>query len=428
MAFVDRSNATVEREYDENGNMTKDLDRNICSIRYNALNLPDSIILNSGAMTTFLYSADGTKLQMKVTTAAGSSTVTKYMGNLVYENGVASRVLTGEGYLNRSNGTYHFFLTDHQGNVRVVTDAAGSQAEEVNHYYPFGALFVTSSNVQPYKYNGKEAYSQQNLDLYDYGARLYDPLTARFTTSDPLCEKYYHISPYAYCAGNPVNFVDPDGRAWRPTFTYNRDGSKTNNGYEWVDESESYDKNGNLLEGLYHQAIFFSDNGTFDAKSSKNIGSSTATVYLADGTTTTFEACTYPSDLDRCPSVPEGMYEAKVGTHHGSKTFYTALKMFDVGKSPTDNKIELGFTNPAFHDGRTYAEGIDIHKAGLYNRTKAQNSNIAISAGCLLIDFDKWDDFISLFDNKNTISVTLSRSLSSPFNRPILGSFIPFYN
>ena len=187
-------------------------------------NLPDSIILNSGAMTTFLYSADGTKLQMKVTTAAGSSTVTKYMGNLVYENGVASRVLTGEGYLNRSNGTYHFFLTDHQGNVRVVTDAAGSQAEEVNHYYPFGALFVTSSNVQPYKYNGKEAYSQQNLDLYDYGARLYDPLTARFTTSDPLCEKYYPLSPYAYCANNPVNYVDPDGR---DTLFFNNDGVYT---------------------------------------------------------------------------------------------------------------------------------------------------------------------------------------------------------
>lgn len=29
---------------------------------------------------------------------------------------------------------------------------------------------------------------------------------------DPLCEKYYNISPYAYCAGNPVMIVDPDGR------------------------------------------------------------------------------------------------------------------------------------------------------------------------------------------------------------------------
>lgn len=50
------------------------------------------------------------------------------------------------------------------------------------------------------------------LNEYDYGARWYDPILARFTTVDPLCEKYYSISPYAYCANNPVNAVDPDGR------------------------------------------------------------------------------------------------------------------------------------------------------------------------------------------------------------------------
>ncbi|MBQ2373267.1 MAG: RHS repeat-associated core domain-containing protein, partial [Bacteroidales bacterium] len=46
----------------------------------------------------------------------------------------------------------------------------------------------------------------------DFGARFYDPATAIFLQQDPLAEKYYNISPYAYCANNPVNFVDPDGR------------------------------------------------------------------------------------------------------------------------------------------------------------------------------------------------------------------------
>ena len=50
------------------------------------------------------------------------------------------------------------------------------------------------------------------LDWYDYGARYYDAVISQFTTIDPLAEKYYSISPYAYCAGNPVMFVDPDGR------------------------------------------------------------------------------------------------------------------------------------------------------------------------------------------------------------------------
>ena len=50
------------------------------------------------------------------------------------------------------------------------------------------------------------------LDLYDFGARMYSPSNMRWMTMDPLAEKYCHISPYAYCAGNPVNLVDPDGK------------------------------------------------------------------------------------------------------------------------------------------------------------------------------------------------------------------------
>ena len=54
----------------------------------------------------------------------------------------------------------------------------------------------------------------QGLNLYDYSARQYDPAVCQFTSIDPLCEKYYHVSPYAYCGGNPVNRIDPDGRDW----------------------------------------------------------------------------------------------------------------------------------------------------------------------------------------------------------------------
>ncbi|MBQ0048333.1 MAG: RHS repeat-associated core domain-containing protein [Prevotellaceae bacterium] len=71
-----------------------------------------------------------------------------------------------------------------------------------------------SMDVQTHKYNGKELDLMHGLNEYDYGARQYDPAIAQFTTVDPLCEKYYHISPYAYCGGNPVNRVDPDGKDW----------------------------------------------------------------------------------------------------------------------------------------------------------------------------------------------------------------------
>ena len=40
---------------------------------------------------------------------------------------------------------------------------------------------------------------------------IYAPCIMRFTTMDPMCEKYYNISPYAYCGNNPVRYIDIDG-------------------------------------------------------------------------------------------------------------------------------------------------------------------------------------------------------------------------
>jgi RHS repeat-associated protein len=83
------------------------------------------------------------------------------------------------------------------------------------NYYPFGAQFCDGSannnDVQPYKYNGKELDKMHGLNTYDYGARQYNPITARWDRMDPMAEKYYSVSPYAYCANNPVMLVDPDG-------------------------------------------------------------------------------------------------------------------------------------------------------------------------------------------------------------------------
>ena len=63
-----------------------------------------------------------------------------------------------------------------------------------------------------YQYNGKELNSDFDLDWLDYGARWYDASIARWSAVDPLSEKYYSISPYAYVANNPLKYIDPDGR------------------------------------------------------------------------------------------------------------------------------------------------------------------------------------------------------------------------
>lgn len=198
--------------YNANGNLTKDLNKNIVDIQYNCLNLPSWVLFKNGDSISNLYSGDGTKVRT-VQVVGGDTLTTDYCGDAVYENGVLVRLLTEVGYITLADTTYHYFIRDHQGNVRVVVDEHGN-VEEVNDYYPLGGLMSASSrwSVQPYKYNGKELETAGGLNWYDYGARRYDPVLGRWNGVDPSCEKHYSWSPYAYCKNNPVLRVDPDGK------------------------------------------------------------------------------------------------------------------------------------------------------------------------------------------------------------------------
>ena len=228
----DASSYIVQKVY-ANGNMTKDRNKGISNITYNTMNLPSRIEFENGSRATYIYSADGTKLQVKyetsyagllasgppsgsASTAIAQTHTIDYVGDKIYEDGVLSRILIEGGYVDYSGETpiYHTYLTDHQGNVRVVVDE-NAAVKQVNHYYPYGALFAesTNGNVQPYKYNGKELDRMHGLDWYDHGARHNDAAIGRWHVVDPLCEKYYDVSPYAYCAGDPVNAIDPDGKS-----------------------------------------------------------------------------------------------------------------------------------------------------------------------------------------------------------------------
>ncbi|MEA5082485.1 MAG: RHS repeat-associated core domain-containing protein, partial [Dysgonamonadaceae bacterium] len=232
--FVDGANDVTEYTYDANGNLKKDYNKKIVDIAYNSLNLPDGLQFTNGNTTMYTYDATGNKLSVTHQTAVAGITIpmssemitltpeqiyssfkTDYCGNMIYENGELSKILTEEGYITFSGSTpvYHYYLRDHQGNNRVVLNQSGT-VEQVNHYYPFGGLFGESTNIetQPYKYNGKEFDGMYGLNLFDYGARHYDAALGRWMVVDPLTEGYYNISPYAYVGNNPVYFIDLDGR------------------------------------------------------------------------------------------------------------------------------------------------------------------------------------------------------------------------
>ena len=209
--FMDGASQANEYTYDKNGNLTKDLNKKISLIQYNLLNLPTSITYSTNNRSaTYVYDATGKKLRV---TYINPNSTTDYCGNMIYEGSTLKQVLIDGGYVTFSGSTpvYHYYLKDHLGNNRVVCSASGT-VEQINHYYPFGGLFgeSTSGDTQRFKYNGKELDRMHGLDWYDYGARHMDGM--RFTTIDPLAEKYYEVSPYAYCANNTIKNIDPNGK------------------------------------------------------------------------------------------------------------------------------------------------------------------------------------------------------------------------
>ena len=207
--FKDAVKQDNEYAYDANGNLTQDLNKGIEDIQYNCLNLPRLVKFKDQSTITYTYAADGTKLRVEHK-IGNSTTRTTYCSNVIYEDGTAKCLLTEEGYVSLDDREYHYYLKDHQGNNRVLVNKNGG-VEEINHYYPFGGIFASEENVQPYKYNGKELDTKKGLNWYDYGARMYDAALGRFTTTDRFAEKYYSMSSYQYGGNNPVGNIDVNG-------------------------------------------------------------------------------------------------------------------------------------------------------------------------------------------------------------------------
>ena len=196
---------------------------------------------------------------------------TEYFGGFQYENNVLQFFPHAEGYVKATasvgrNGqveyyyyNYVFNYTDHLGNIRVSyaydPNIDGLKILEENHYYAFGLkhqnynvdkldfdtfpetgveIIPTDNPMYKYKYNGKELQEELGLNMYDYGARNYDPALGRWMNIDPLAEKSRRWSPYTYCYNNPMIFTDPDGMLakWEPKIVNEKDSNgKTTNSY-----------------------------------------------------------------------------------------------------------------------------------------------------------------------------------------------------
>ena len=261
---------------DQNGNITSDGRRGV-TINYNILNFPEQIIAGN-QQVSYIYSAAGEKL---TTNANGS--LTYYRSVMVYGNdNKLLHILTPEGTVSRTEGsagtsyTYNYFKKDQIGSTRAVLSAVGNTLQNVQStdYYPFGLAYSTNNlNKNKYLFSGKELQDASIggtiLGLYDFGARQYDPVIGRWLKQDRYACKYVSISPYTYCANNPILFTDPTGdtltaeqqfidfmmNSFREVF-----GAKADRLY--------YDENGNLqLDGTARE---FREGLTYDQQQAFN--------------------------------------------------------------------------------------------------------------------------------------------------------------
>lgn len=211
MNFTYSGNQRNGFTYDGNGNITSDAE---LELSYNFLNLPAVIQDGTDIKVRYTYAADGTKLSAVDDSGEGYF----YIGSFKYNcNGSTldlESVASSGGRIYKTNTGYdkRYFISDHLGSTRVVLSATGTILEQ-NDYYPYGlrhsnASLVTSAN--PYLYGGKELQDAFGVDYYDSRAR-FQGTDGIFLSIDPLAEKFCSLSPYAYCGGNPVNYVDPFG-------------------------------------------------------------------------------------------------------------------------------------------------------------------------------------------------------------------------
>uniref|UniRef100_UPI001DFF980C RHS repeat-associated core domain-containing protein n=1 Tax=Flagellimonas sp. 389 TaxID=2835862 RepID=UPI001DFF980C len=215
-------------EYDQNGNLTSDANKNITSIEYNYINQPTKITVggtNSGTID-YVYAADGTKL--KKTTSTGLEV--DYAGGYVYNNDVLQFFPHPEGYVSVDNGSYQYVYnySDHLGNIRLsYTDADGNgsidpanEIVEENNYYPMGMKHkgynevissLGNSIAKKWKFQGVEFEEALDIDLYEMEFRNYDPAIGRFSSIDPMAEQRNWLTPYNFVQNNPIVRVDPSG-------------------------------------------------------------------------------------------------------------------------------------------------------------------------------------------------------------------------
>ncbi len=214
----------INLTYDGNGNMTQRAvsGGNTLNIAWTPDNKPLTIIINNNnnnnnnntTTTTTTYTYDGNRQRVK---KQGTSGTTLYFGELYEERpgrpvfhifAGSTRVMS---IRSDGNQTYH---GNHLNSASIITDDNGAKREKIE-YDPFGTYRVHETSSFPlvnYTFTDQE-YDDES-GLYNYKARLYDPVLGRFISPDSIVPEPGNLQAfnrYSYCVNNPVTYTDPSG-------------------------------------------------------------------------------------------------------------------------------------------------------------------------------------------------------------------------
>ena len=381
--------------HDANGNMTHEGLSGL-DIVYNEQNLTRRISSGGTTLAEYEYLADGSKLRA----LDGGGNGYQYRGSLIYTQTAGQSdspvitldcAVTSAGRIARETSaagavSYRplIHLHDHLGSVRAVIDGDTGTVVETSDYYPFGKrIQVTAPVSEPvggsqhasepavasvapatsvastsspnrWLFSGKEdqSFLGAGIPLLDFGARMYNPAIARWTAADPLSEKYYGISPYVYCLGNPISIIDPNGM---DIWTMDEKGNVV-----WVKESDDhrlyYMNNDGLLSDDY---VSVSDRSILDdlTKTEAKVdgGAKVSSHTSKTGINDIFKVFKFASDKTKVEwAVHRNGDTYTIGTGHNS---YSASSWEDYTKDKPNATLHSHPGINAIVDDETYSMG-----------------------------------------------------------------------
>ena len=182
----------------------------------------------------------------------------------------------------------YFYHSDHLGSASWITDNHGDAIQHIQ-YLPYGEPYI---NQRLSGYNERFTFTGKELDAetgYGYfGARYMDhELMTMWLSVDPMADKYPSLSPYNYCAWNPVKLFDPDGREiyyteGGDTYVYKK-GQDGNYGFFNKQTGEAYSGNNSQYVSDLTSALGELKEGCVGAKLVGFFEGSKHDVEIADG-------------------------------------------------------------------------------------------------------------------------------------------------